>query len=126
MQINAFLLAKQLLIGIMLFGLSYLLVSPTYTYAQSLGDYLGDESVLYAETKQVNQFFRRFNCEESGKGKRFYPGDEFYRNPQMREKYLSAIFDNENSKLDPVLKEKFIKSVNGNNAQFLDFHGGEW
>lgn len=126
MQINAFLLAKRLLTAVMLFGLSYIYISPTISYAQSLGDYLGDESVLYAETKQVNQFFRRFNCEESGKGKRFYPGDELYRNPQMREKYLNAIFDNENSKLDPAMKEKFIQSVNGSNSQFLDFHGGEW
>jgi len=35
--------------------------------AQLVSD-LGDESKLYAESKQVNQFFRRFNGEEDEKG----------------------------------------------------------
>lgn len=94
--------------------------------AQKLSDYLGDESLLYAETKQVNQFFRRFNCEESAKGRRFYPGDKLYRNSQMREKYLQAIFDQESPNISSELKAQFIRSVNGNRPRYLDFHGGEW
>jgi len=60
--------------------------------AQSIGTYLGNEEILNAQTKQVNQFFRRFNCEESTEGKRFYPGDSLYRNPDLREKYLNILF----------------------------------
>jgi len=93
---------------------------------QSLGEYLGDESVLYAETKQVNQFFRRFNCEESVEGERYYPDDELYHNKKLREKYLLALFDKENRSLDENLKKQFLQSVNGNSPRFLNFHGGEW
>jgi uncharacterized ion transporter superfamily protein YfcC len=38
-----------------------------------------EEARLYAETKQVNQFFRRFNGEEDEKGERYYPKDRQYR-----------------------------------------------
>ena len=54
-----------------------------------MGEYLGDESALYAETKQVNQFFRRFNCEEALDGKRFYPKDSLYHNLSLRKQYLN-------------------------------------
>ncbi|MEM6806815.1 MAG: hypothetical protein AAF696_35770 [Bacteroidota bacterium] len=94
--------------------------------AQGLSDYLGDETLLYAETKQVNQFFRRFNCEESIEGKRFYPEDRLYRNSQMRVKYLQAIFDKESQNISAELKSQFIKEINETNPQYLDFHGGEW
>jgi hypothetical protein len=93
---------------------------------QSIGEYLGDESVLYAETKQVNQFFRRFNCEESVEGKRYYPDDQLYHNKELRDKYLRAIFDNENPSLDKKTQADFLNTVNGNNPRFLNFHGGEW
>ena len=35
------------------------------SFGQGIGKYLGDESFMYAETKQINQFFRRFNAEET-------------------------------------------------------------
>ena len=47
-----------------LLALSFILVSCHFSNAQNVGNYLGDEKFMYAETKQVNQFFRRFNCEE--------------------------------------------------------------
>lgn len=95
--------------------------------AQWIGEYLGDESVLYAETKQVNQFFRRFNCEESPRGNRYYPGDSLYHDPSLRREYLNMLFDQDNKALDRNLKNQFIRSVMRNPVpQYLDFHGGEW
>jgi hypothetical protein len=50
---------------------------PTAVFCQngSFSSFTGDELVFYAQTKQVNQFFRRFNAEEDVKGKRTYSGD---------------------------------------------------
>lgn len=93
--------------------------------AQSLGPLLGDEEILYAQTKQVNQFFRRFNCEESTDGTRYYQGDKMYRNPELREKYLSILFNEENPHLSPQIKDAFINQVLENN-QYLNFHGNDW
>lgn len=126
MQINFCPFATRLFFKLSIV-LSFFVVSETQSLlGQNLGEYLGDESVLYAETKQVNQFFRRFNCEESVEGEKYYPNDNLYHNKQLRQKYLQAIFDKENSKLSQTTKDKFLRSVNGNSPKFLDFHGGEW
>lgn len=95
--------------------------------AQGIGEYLGGEDVLYAETKQVNQFFRRFNGEEDSEGNRFYPKDEYYRDPRLRQKYLELLFDEQNRNLSDALKKEFIQDVNSpDDPQYLDFHGGSW
>ncbi len=96
-------------------------------HAQVMDEYLGDESMLYAETKQMNQFFRRFNGEEDEQGNRYYPKDKMYRDPALREKYLNILFDSQNKKLTTQLKSEFIKSVNSKEKPgLLDFHGGDW
>ena len=95
--------------------------------AQSIGTYLGDEDILYAQTKQVNQFFRRFNAEEGTDGKRYYAGDPYYRDHLLRNKYLSILFDQENTRLTDTLKNQFISYVmDPDHPNFLDFHGGSW
>lgn len=95
--------------------------------AQWMNDYLGDERVLYAETKQVNQFFRRFNCEETPDGQRVYPGDRLYRDKQLREEYLNMLFDQQNGSINGRLRTAFIADVmDGFSPAYLDFHGGEW
>src|SRR5687767_1359531 len=76
-----------------------------------LVDDLDDESKLYAESKQVNQFFRRFNGEEDEKGNRYYTGDKNYRNPKLRKKYLGMLFDESNTGLTTTLKAEFAKQV---------------
>lgn len=82
---------------------------------------------LYAETKQVNQFFRRFNNEEGVDGNRYYKGDTLYRNPKNRVRYLKMLFDLENKNLSEDLKSVFIKEVtNKSKPQYLEFHGGKW
>lgn len=95
--------------------------------AQGIGEYLGGEDVLYAETKQVNQFFRRFNGEEDEEGKRYYPKDEHYREPNLRQKYLNLLFDEQSRTLSGAIKKEFIEDVNStSDPQYLDFHGGNW
>lgn len=93
----------------------------------SINNFTGDESVFYAQTKQVNQFFRRFNGEEDVEGKRSYNSDKNYRDTRTREKFLKILFDNSNPSFSKDLKDAFIFQVNSRkNPVFLDFHGNEW
>jgi hypothetical protein len=92
-----------------------------------LVDDMDDESRLYAENKQVNQFFRRFNGEEDEKGERYYPKDRQYRSERLRKKYIGILFDQSNSGLSPDLKTQFAKEVlNKEKPIILNFHGGNW
>lgn len=95
--------------------------------AQSLNRYLGDEATLYAQTKQVNQFFRRFNGEESTSGQRFMENDIGYRNEVVRKNYLQMIFDLESPYVDITQRNIFINQVTKNSDPlFLNFHTGDW
>lgn len=87
---------------------------------------MGDESKLYAETKQVNQFFRRFNGEEDERGERYYPKDRDYRSTKLRKKYINILFDADNRGIKDELKREFIERVTGKDPVILDFHGAEW
>jgi hypothetical protein len=110
------------------FLLTFLLLIPgLFLRAQVIGDLLEDESVLYAETKQVNQFFRRFNSEEDGQGERIYDGNPAFHNNQLRKQTLPLLFDKESNSLDKSIQKDFIADVtNPDDPYFLDFHGDEW
>lgn len=84
-----------------------------------------DESKLYAETKQLNQFFRRFNGEEDERGKRYYPKDKQYRNPKLRKQFLSMLFDAANTSISRDLATQFLNEVLEEEI-VLNFHGGRW
>lgn len=87
----------------------------------------GDEAALYAQTKQVTQFFRRFNGEEDLRGRRTHPGDSLYHDRKLREKYLNMIFDNESPFIQNDAKKAFIQQVmDVRDPAFLDFHGPDW
>ena len=104
-----------------------LLMTGPLLRAQVIGDLLEDESVLYAETKQVNQFFRRFNSEEDGQGERLYKGDPGYRDNHLRKQSLPMIFDRETSSISSSMKDAFINKVaDPSSPVYLDFHGGDW
>jgi len=95
--------------------------------AQTIVDDQESERKLYASTKQVNQFFRRFNGEESEKGDRYYPRDKQYRSVKLRKKYMSILFDDSNGGIKPELKVQFAKDVlEKADPPVLDFHGGNW
>lgn len=86
-----------------------------------------DEKSFYAETKQVNQFFRRFNAEEDLQGKRFLPDDPMYRDPDLRRRYIQGLFNEKDTNIPDKLKIAFINDVTyKENPKFLDFHGGDW
>jgi hypothetical protein len=104
-----------------------LAVLPAVFSQNSLGGITGDESAFYAQTKQLNQFFKRFNNEEDRFGNRYYPGDSLYRDNEMRLTYLNMLFDMENAGMSVELKQEFIDTVtNSDSAIFLDFHGPLW
>ncbi len=105
--------------------LAALLASSLYLQAQVTDGI--DESRLYAQTKQVNQFFRRFNGEEDEKGERYYAGDKQYRNLKLRKKYMGILFDASNVGMGKELKTQFAKDVLERGEPFiLDFHGQDW
>ena len=112
----------RLTILVVFLQLAYSIVS-----AQELGTYLGDEKFMYAETKQINQFFRRFNSEEDLDGKRIYEGNQNYRNPEFRSNYIKMLFDRENSDISEKTKEDFITDMTKNpSPNYLDYYGGRW
>jgi hypothetical protein len=103
------------------------LLVPFFLTGQTYNSFTGDESVFYAQTKQVNQFFRRFNGEEDVKGDRIYNGDSIVRDLKMRKKYLPILFDNANGAVSANMKDLFINQVlNKKNPVYLDFHGKNW
>ncbi len=92
-----------------------------------VGEYLGDEKALYAATKQVNQFFHRFNGEEDLQGNRYYQKDAQYRDRELRSKYIKVLFDNKSKDISLNTKQRFLSDViNPQGPKFLDFHGGSW
>jgi hypothetical protein len=94
--------------------------------AQVVGE-MDDERKLYAESKQVNQFFRRFNGEEDEKGNRYYNNDKQYRSVKLRKKYLGMLFDDNNAGISQDLKVEFTKSIlDKSESSVLDFHGPNW
>lgn len=95
--------------------------------AQIVDDYLEGEKFLYAETKQVNQFLRRFNAEESEEGVKLLPDDKQYHNQSLRKQFLPLIFDNFTSDYPDDLKKKFVKDVLDNREpQYLNFRSDGW
>lgn len=96
------------------------------SHAQIVND-MEDESRLYAQSKQVNQFFRRFNGEEDEKGNRYYPGDKQYRSEKLRKQYLRILFDESNTNISNSLKTEFVKDLMDKpESTVLNFHGGNW
>jgi hypothetical protein len=104
------------------------LIFPLMSLGQgSIGSFTGDETVFYAQTKQMNQFFLRFNAEEDAMGKRYYPGDPGYRDAKNRKKYLNILFDNASPLINSDLKFVFIEDVmNKRNPIYLDFQKPGW
>lgn len=95
--------------------------------AQDMGNFQYDETELYAETKQVNQFFRRFNGEEDKQGERLYAKDKSFRTYKLRKKYIPMLFNLEDDILTETAREKFSELVlDKETPVYLDFHGGDW
>src|SRR5260221_4680000 len=94
--------------------------------AQLVND-MDNESKLYAESKQIKQFFIRCHGEEDEKGKWCYTGDKLLRTAKLRKKYLGILLDKSNSGIASVLKTQFVKEVlDKPESTILDFHGAGW
>ena len=85
------------------------------------------ERQLLASTKQLNQFFSRFNGEEDTKGREFEPEDRQYRNSRLRKRFLSILFDEESAGFSESLFEEFVNKVTSDDQPiFLDLQAKEW
>jgi len=93
----------------------------------SLGDSKLDASALFAQTKQLTQFFRRFNGEEDAKGNKLDSNSTQFRNQRLRTEFLGILFDKKNAAITDEMKSQFIKDVtNEKNTKFLSFRGKDW
>ena len=81
----------KLVRNILILALTIAIVWPVA--GQTIGDFKMDETELYAMTKQMGQFIRRFNYEEDQFGEKLNPKDPKYRNNEMRRKSLPILFD---------------------------------
>ncbi len=106
--------------------LSIFILFPFFVAAQiesNISPY--EDSILRAHTKQMNQFFKRFNNEEDKKGRRYTNHHD--RNNRIRHKYLESLFDNENFSIPQDRKQEFIDDITDQRIpKYLEFHGGEW
>lgn len=93
---------------------------------QTIGDFKMDETELYAMTKQMGQFMRRFNYEEDQFGYKLNPKDPKYRNNEMRRKSLPILFDQEKYGTQTELQCYFIEDVTKSDSSYMTFLGGRW
>ncbi|MCF0199844.1 MAG: hypothetical protein HUK16_00460 [Bacteroidales bacterium] len=94
--------------------------------AQSIGGFQMDETELYAMTKQMGQFMRRFNYEEDQFGYKLNPKDPKYRSNEMRQKSLPILFDHEKFGVGSALEKYFIEDVTKDDSSYMTFLGGRW
>lgn len=94
--------------------------------AQTIGDFKMDETELYAMTKQMGQFMRRFNYEEDQFGERLNPKDPRFRNNEMRRQSLPILFDQEKYGKQTELQQYFIEDVTRGDSTLMTFLGGRW
>ena len=115
---------KVLLRHIALLTLSLLLAANAF--AQTIGNFQMDETELYAMTKQMGQFMRRFNYEEDQFGERLNPKDPRFHNNEMRRQSLPILFDQEKYGKLTELQRYFIEDVTKDDSTFMTFLGGRW
>ena len=111
----------SILLPVTIFGQGLELINPERSSFEE------DEKSFYAETKQVNQFIRRFNAEEDVRGVRLSYTDTMYHNPHLRVSFLNMLFDNQNTGISEIIKSAFINDVTqAGNPKFIQFLGGDW
>ena len=104
-------------------SLFFLLFSYTLSFAQGGFSHKALEK-MFAETKQVSQFFRRFNAEESIKGEILYEKDKNYRSEKLRNSYFPYLLDK--AKYDYGHLETEFKTQVISQNQYLNFRSQEW
>ncbi len=107
---------------------SFSIMTQVALFAQgNLSDEMKDhEEKLNAETKQVNQFFRRFNGEESEQGDRYYETDKNFRSYKLRKAFLPHLFDQQMS-IDGNTLKSFVDEMTDKRApQYISLHSNNW
>ena len=110
--------------NIILLALTFAFVWPVA--GQTIGDFKMDETELYAMTKQMGQFMRRFNYEEDQFGEKLNPKDPKYRSNEMRRKSLPILFDQQKYGTQTDLQRYFIEDVTKGDSTYMTFLGGRW
>ncbi|MFT6866576.1 MAG: hypothetical protein ACJA08_001407 [Cyclobacteriaceae bacterium] len=91
-----------------------------------ISEMAAQEDKLYADTKQVNQFFRRFNGEEDEQGNKYFEDNRLYRSRKIRTDFIPILFDLQ-SGIEKAAIEIFLDEVTDKkNPVFLDFHAVSW
>ncbi len=116
---------KSYLKHILLFVLG-LLMSVSGFAQYSVGNVQMDETELYAMTKQMGQFMRRFNYEEDQFGYKLNPKDPNYRSNKMRRQSLPILFDQVKFGNQTELQRYFIEDVTKDDSSYMSFLGGRW
>ena len=114
----------KLIRNIVILALTIAVVWPVA--GQTIGDFQMDETELYAMTKQMGQFMRRFNYEEDQFGEQLNPQDPNYHSREMRRKTLPILFDQERYGTQTDLQRYFIEDVTKDDSTFMTFLGGRW
>lgn len=106
----------------------WIVLTSSFAMAQSLklGQVNVDETALYAMTKQMGQFFGRFNNEEDQFGKKLWPSNPDYRDQEKRREVLPLLFDKQNLRTTGALRDFFIEDLVKSDSSFLKFTGGRW
>ncbi len=100
---------------------------PAFAQTPSVGNFQVDERELYAMTKQVSQFFSRFNYEEDQFGKKYHPESAEYRNSEKRRQLLPLLFDQQNQRTSSTLRDFFIDDLTLEGGEsYLEFLNGRW
>ena len=110
--------------NIILLALTFAFVWPVA--GQTIGDFKMDETELYAMTKQMGQFMRRFNYEEDQFGEKLNPKDPKYCSNEMRRKSLPILFDQQKYGTQTDLQRYFIEDVTKGDSTYMTFLGGRW
>ncbi|KXX67202.1 hypothetical protein AVL50_27835 [Flammeovirga sp. SJP92] len=110
-----------------LFTLFFLLVCCQMSFSQTIGNYKGDESKLYAETKQFTQFIKRFNNEEDKNGQPYPTGSYKFRENTYRKNYMEILFDGQNTGISRQMKDDFITDVTDSKSpKYIEKYNGEY
>lgn len=117
----------RIIVRLLIFTFLSMAVFPLCAQSRSVGSFVVDETEFYAMTKQMSQFFSRFNNEEDQFGKKYHPSSADYRNNEKRKQILPLMFDMENLRTTSALKDFFIEDLTSTkDSNYMKFLGGRW
>ncbi len=96
-----------------------------FSQVYSNNDGASDKHFIY-EVKQIDEFFERFNDAPNSFLRGVYKARHVKFNID-RQQLIRSLFNDENTSLDSVLKNKFVADVTKKKKSvYLNFYGGNW